>query len=306
MKSGSEQTNELTSSAPLWIASRSLLAKHGAEFFSRWIKVAQGYQEDDVHDLRVASRRLREGLFLFAGCFPDKQRQRLAKKVKKVTRMLGDLRNIDEEVRYFAGLDGEDNSPFRQELQELLTALRRDREEVHKKLEEEFSALDPHPLQKDFHTISEGGNLFVAPHTDPFIGIASFAGEAICERADTVRELLPGARQEQASVAQHQLRIAVKKLRYRLELLAPLFGEPYQDLHRTLKEYQDLLGKLHDTDVFADLVQRRVPNGAGSKALLGVLAKRRATLFQEFTQQLQRAPLASLGDRARESLPQNR
>ncbi|HJV35207.1 CHAD domain-containing protein [Geomonas sp.] len=302
MKSGSEQNFQLTSSAPLWIASRSLIAQHGADFFSRWSEVAQAYQEDEVHDLRVASRRLREGLFLFSPCFPEKERKRLAKKVKKVTRMLGELRNTDEAVRFFSRFTTKESSHCRQQVQELLAGLRLEREQVHEKLEQEFAQFDPEPLKADFYTIREDGNLFFSAGSDPFVDVLSFAGEAISERAATVGKLLPAALQEADGAAQHRLRIAVKKLRYRLELLAPFLGESYPYLHKTLKEYQDALGKLHDVDVFGDLVRMGVPEGEGREALLQVMAERRVKLFRTLLALLEKTPLDSIGDRAREAL----
>lgn len=302
MKSGSEQSIDLDSSTPLWIASRLLIARHGTEFFTQWRKVAESLEEDAVHDLRVASRRLREGLALFSPCFSEKESRRLDRKVKKVTTMLGELRNTDEAVRFFAELTDHETLKCAAELQELMTALRLEREQVHRKLEEELSHLDQAPLKADYDTITEHGNLYLSAGSDPFLGIASYADGAVTVRAATVETLLPDALHERDSAAQHQLRIAVKKLRYRLELLAPLFEEPYQQLHRSLKEYQDVLGKLHDIDVFVDLVQRRVPPGGGRDALLKVMAKRRTALFHDFLDLLQKTSLASIGDRARDAL----
>jgi len=289
-------------SAPLWAACRTLLAGHEEEFFSRWKRVVDTFQEDDVHDLRVASRRLREGLALFSPCFPAKKSARLDKRVRKVTRMLGELRNTDEACLFFSELAPRQSADSAHQIEELLSALRGEREQAHKKLKKELAALDPKPLRAEFSALGSRPNLFRSSVVDPFTSIAFFAGGAIMERAQTLGELLPRAVREEESEAQHQLRIAVKKMRYRLEIMAPLLGSGYEELHAALKGYQDVLGKLHDIDVFSQMVQQRLRDGAGREQLLRVMAGRRSALHGSFIQRLKSVPLQAIGEKARDAL----
>ena len=67
---------------PLWIAARLLLRERVDDFFRRLQQVQKTFDPDDIHDLRVASRRLREGLALFAPCYPPRNSTRLVKKVR--------------------------------------------------------------------------------------------------------------------------------------------------------------------------------------------------------------------------------
>ena len=300
--SGTEASSRQLRAAPLWVASRTLLAGLGAEFFSLWEKVDQSFQEDDVHDLRVASRRLREGLALFLPCLPGQKTARLLKKVKKVTRMLGDLRNTDEAYLFFSKLTQEETAQSGHEVEELLSALRRERELAHLKLKKELRLLSPKPLQLQFRTIRNRPDLFGKSRVDPFMNIALFADGAITERARPLSELLPQARQEDQISAQHQLRIAAKRMRYRLEIIAPLLQRDYDRLHGALKGYQDVLGKLHDIDVFSDMVQERLQDGAGRQALLQAMAGRRRRLYRSFTEMLDSFPIDTIGERARNAL----
>jgi CHAD domain-containing protein len=288
-----------TRSAPLWIASRTLLAEQEEEFFSHWEKVARTFQEDDVHDLRVASRRLREGLALFSPSLPGKKTARVVRQVKKVTNMLGELRNTDEAFLFFSSLTPEEGAQSGPEVEELLTALRREREQAHKKLKKDLGSLDPKPLRSAVGALQNRRNLFRNTAFDPFLSLTIFAGGAIMERAEALSELLPRAVRESDSDAQHQLRIAVKKMRYRLEIIAPLLRSGYDELHGALKGYQDVLGKLHDIDVFCDMVQQRLPEGAGRQALLRALAQRRSRLHRSFMELLGSSPMESIGKRIR-------
>ena len=301
-KAGSGALSRPAGSAPLWIACRTLLAGHEEEFFYRWKKVADTFQEDDVHDLRVASRRLREGLALFSPCLPAKRSGRVDKEVKKVTRMLGELRNTDEACSFFSALTPQERAHSRHEIEQLLAALKSEREQAHQKLKKELGSLNPKPLQGEFRSLDSRTNLFRNSAVDPFMSMACFAGDAIMERAGTLRELLPRAVQEQDSEAQHLLRIAVKKMRYRLEIIEPLLRRDYQELHGALKGYQDVLGKLHDIDVFCEMVQERLRDGAGREELLRVMAKRRSRLHASFMKKLQSFPIESIGAQARDAL----
>src|SRR5512136_2315517 len=91
-------------STQLWVAARVLLCERGDDFFMRWDKVLKTSDPEDIHDLRVSSRRLREGLALFAPCYPPESLKRLVRGLKRVTRLLGDIRNTDEAILFFTEL----------------------------------------------------------------------------------------------------------------------------------------------------------------------------------------------------------
>jgi CHAD domain-containing protein len=295
-------TSEELRCEPIWTAARLLLAEQGEEFFSHWSKVTKSYQEEAIHDLRVASRRLREGVSLFAGSLPRKKGKRLAKGVKQVTRMLGNIRNADEAFLFFSGVSREESSGCEKELEELMQGLRREREQAHAKLKEELGALDPEPLRQDFEEIQKGVNLFNGSEVDPFRNITLFAAQAILQRGEKVKELLPEARREENGAAQHRLRIAVKKLRYRLEIIAPLLKNDYEELRGALKGYQEVLGKLHDLDLFTEMVRKRLREGGGREQLLRLLAQKRSRLHGSFLELLGGLAVDSIAEKARDAL----
>jgi len=301
MKSTIPDARELRS-ARLWFASLGLLAGLERDFFSHWKKAAQTFEEEEIHDLRVASRRLREGLALFSPCYPRKKTAKLSKQVKRVTRMLGCLRNTDEAALFFSGLSAEEGSGCRPEVDQLLRTLRRERERAHEELEKGLRALGPDPLRRDFRAIRNRPNPFKDRGIDPFGNFALFAGAALMERAAAVGDLLPRAVHEAEVAAQHQLRIAVKKMRYRLEIIAPLFRDGRDELRAALKTYQDVLGKLHDIDVFGEMVRERVPDGPGREDLLRVMAQRRGLLFAHLLATIDGLPLRTMAEQARDAL----
>jgi CHAD domain-containing protein len=56
----------------------------------------------------------------------------------------------------------------------------------------------------------------------------------------------------------HDMRIAAKRLRYVLELTAPVFGEEAAKAAKRAKKLQDLLGEIHDCDVTIPRVERHI------------------------------------------------
>ncbi|MBU5613216.1 CHAD domain-containing protein [Geomonas azotofigens] len=277
----------------LWHAASHLLAALGDEFFSHWRGAVRDLDPDEVHDLRVASRRLREGLALFAPVLPGKRVARLSRRVKKLTSLLGELRNLDEALLFFSGLDTEENRDCGATARELVRSLTQEREGTQEGLAAALARFPARKLRRDLVRL-ERPNPFAQRELDPFGEVGVFAERALDERAGQVEELFPAALHEEDTVAQHRLRIAFKKLRYRLEILAPLLEDEGEEARRLLKRYQDLLGRLHDLDVFAAMVEERVAQGTEREGLLRVLAARRAGLFAQFARTHRDEPLTPL------------
>ena len=84
---------------------------------------------------------------------------------------------------------------------------------------------------------------------DPRTTLAENAARIVAVRLDELRSFAPAALAADASEAQHDMRIAAKRLRYVLEATGFCFGRPAAIAERRAKEIQDLLGEIHDADV---------------------------------------------------------
>lgn len=96
-------------------------------------------------------------------------------------------------------------------------------------------------------------------------------------RLDELRGCADAALSPNASEAQHDLRIAAKRLRYVLEIFAPCFGGEAKAARDAAKRLQSVLGDLHDCDLMLVKVEQ-----IGSVA--AVLRQRRERLVQEFVE----------------------
>ena len=83
---------------------------------------------------------------------------------------------------------------------------------------------------------------------DPDRSLGENAARIIEVRLDEMLELAPGALDGKTK-AQHDMRIAAKRLRYVLELTGFIFGKPADTARRRARDLQDILGEIHDCDV---------------------------------------------------------
>lgn len=86
------------------------------------------------------------------------------------------------------------------------------------------------------------------------------------------KALVPGGAE-----AQHDMRIAAKRLRYALELVGPCIGDAAEPARRAAKEIQSALGDLHDCDVI-------LPEVESIPSLAVAVRRRRERNFQTFAE----------------------
>lgn len=95
-----ESDSELHSEQNYRVAMRTLI---GARFGAVWnaVPVAiEGTNPEGVHDVRVASRRLRAAMDVAVGCFPECWYAPLHESAKAITTELGEVRDRDVLIEY--------------------------------------------------------------------------------------------------------------------------------------------------------------------------------------------------------------
>jgi hypothetical protein len=93
---------------------------------------------------------------------------------------------------------------------------------------------------------------------DPSQSLADNAARIVRVRLDELRSFAPRALEPDAVRAQHDMRIAAKRLRYVLETTEFCFGRPAEVARRRARDLQDVLGELHDCDVMLPRVRRHL------------------------------------------------
>jgi hypothetical protein len=101
---------------------------------------------------------------------------------------------------------------------------------------------------------------------DPAAPLDKNAAKIVRVRVDELRSFAPEALEPAATEAQHNMRIAAKRLRYVLEVTGFCFGSPAQTARRRARDLQDLLGEMHDCDVMLPRVQAEIERLRGEDA----------------------------------------
>lgn len=86
---------------------------------------------------------------------------------------------------------------------------------------------------------------------DPKAPLIDNAARILRARVSELRSFIPAALDRNNETAQHDLRIAAKRLRYLLELTEFCFGDEAERARRRAREVQEVLGDLRDCDVMA-------------------------------------------------------
>lgn len=103
-------------------------------------------------------------------------------------------------------------------------------------------------------------------------------------RLDELRGFAARALAPEAGRAQHDMRIAAKRVRYVLEVFAPCLGEEADAVRRAAKRLQSVLGDLHDCDLMLAKVEH-IPSAST------LLRQRRDALFGEFVEIWNETPI---------------
>jgi CHAD domain-containing protein len=115
---------ELDCEASFATAARRVVKVRAKEVFKRADGVLDLEEVERVHDMRVATRRLRAALEVFEECFPHKRHRKALKRVKALADALGERRDADVEIEFLEGLLGEVADADREALEALIEDLR--------------------------------------------------------------------------------------------------------------------------------------------------------------------------------------
>ncbi len=111
---------------------------------------------------------------------------------------------------------------------------------------------------------------------DPAAPLKENAARIVRTRLGELRSLAEPALDPSAAEAQHDLRIAAKRLRYVLEIVGTCFGAEADAARKLARELQGILGEIHDCDVM-------LPRAEGIDSLTEFQRTRRELLFRRFS-----------------------
>jgi CHAD domain-containing protein len=274
--------------------SATILERSRGVFFAQWEEllrlrraVLKTFDMDDIHDLRVASRRFRAAVELFSPFANKSSITELRKDVRKLTQTLGGLRNVDEALLFFQSRAPSESSTDTM----LCQAISGLRPRELKRIEKTLKLFDYRNLDRLVRKMVAGLNEDCITDRNRFSLLAYFSDVSI-RLYLPIHQLFAVSTAPGDRASRHALRIAIKKWRYFFEIIAQVLDRDYTHILDQLKEYQSILGRMNDIVEFEVLLHNLDLNTVTHKYVEATFLAEDALLLENLTDLIERKPLA--------------
>jgi CHAD domain-containing protein/uncharacterized protein YjbK len=238
-------------------AGRKVLGFHFARMLQHEPGTRQGDDIEALHDMRVATRRMRAAFRVFGDAFSKKVRESLLTGLKVTGRALGPVRDLDVFIETLQAYQQSLPEDEQTSLQPLLDVWLSEREQARQKM---LAYLDSRKYLKFKQYLLK------------FVTTEGLGAKAIPDGIPVpyqLRHLVPGLIYDRYEAVHayevvldnatidtlHQLRIAFKQLRYALEFFEEILGDEGEKVIKEVKNLQDHLGNLNDAHVASELLR---------------------------------------------------
>ena len=243
-------------------AGRKILQVQFTRMLSHENGTILGEDIEELHDMRVATRRMRAGYDLFKDAYYREVIEPYFHGLRATGKALGRVRDLDvfmEKARqYLKTLPEVDRGG----LDPLLDAWSRKREAAREQM---LAYLNSEQYQK---FKQEFGAFLAAPHVSARIDndksfgsqrVSDIAPNLIRAHLEAVYAFKPGLANPTIKHL-HALRIAFKRLRYTIEFFRESFTEHAEECIDTIKVLQDHLGDLNDASIATVILEEFIAN----------------------------------------------
>jgi CHAD domain-containing protein len=239
---------------PMAEAGRKVLCFHFERMLFHEPGVRMGDDIEHVHDMRVATRRMRSAFRLFAPFFDPKTVRPLVRGLRRIAQALGTVRDLDvfreKAQRFVADHPGLALDPlfstwqadYDAARQALLAELDSKR---FARFVERFQEFVSTPGQGTLPATTEEALTSQVRYVVPRLIYEHY------ERVRAYETVLEGASLDTL----HALRIEFKRLRYAVEFFAEVLGPEASLVIKEIKTMQDHLGDLNDTRVALEMLE---------------------------------------------------
>jgi len=239
-------------------AAEKILASRVIEVFSNEAGVREGFDPEAVHDIRVALRRLQAALRMFRGCYPPQKLRRYRLRLRKLLGAFGAVRDQDILIDALSKHEDSKPEPVKKTLARLVAQRRTVQQQERVTVLLLLDKLQRANFSDSLLRFVKGARAFKreAPQGLFASVAAATAQRALADWNDRRRQVQ--GRDDPETL--HQMRIAVKRLRYALELSRLGSEDVYQGCLGRLTEMQQVLGDLHDGDMVLECLAGSLPH----------------------------------------------
>jgi CHAD domain-containing protein len=263
-------------------AARRLLASRLADVRHEEDALAKGLTEDGVHDMRVATRRLRAALTVFRDLGGLKP---LEREVKKLQDALGEVRDVHVQGAWLKQAARKEKPSTREKFEALRANVEARLAGREKRLRRELTRWADRTVPA---LLREAKRL-----EGPWRYGGQRVRQQLRRRLRKVQRLMDAYSAAPDALTAHELRKTVKKLRYEAEIFRPALRRRMEALLEALVPLQELLGELHDSDVRLGLLEGFATEGtaterSAARKLLECVRDERAEHAARTARELQR------------------
>jgi len=262
-------------------AGRKVMRFHLARMLARETGVRDGKDLEDVHAMRVATRRQRAAWRVFGESYRHGRTRRYRRGLRETASRLGAVRDLD--VLLEAADIYRNDQPVREQraLEPLLRDWREHRDDARVLLVRELDSDAYRRWVDDYRDFvrTEGAGVLPVQPTQPH-RVRDTAGSRIWTAYEQVRGYEPVLRWADVETL-HELRIAGKWLRYTLEFVREALGDDAGPLIERVTALQDHLGLMNDANVSGSMARTFLVEHAGDLSELESAAIGRFLLSRE-------------------------
>jgi CHAD domain-containing protein len=262
-------------------AGRKVLRFHLARMLAREAGTREGVDAEELHGMRVATRRQRAAWRVFGDAFRTGRTRAHRKRLRDVAARLGAVRDLDVLLEAADAYRSELPRAEQRALEPLLRGWRDHRDDARRLLIRELDSDGYRRWIDDYSEFVRHEGLAVLPvsPTQPH-RVRDTANSRILAAYEGVRAYEAVLRWADVETL-HELRIAGKWLRYTLEFVREALGPEASLLIARVTALQDHLGLLNDADVTAHMARSYLVENAGDLSQLESAAIARYLVSRE-------------------------
>jgi CHAD domain-containing protein len=270
----------MADNAPPTLGSQAyeILAHQYRQLRKKQPKVIQDRDPEDLHQMRVALRRLTTALQVFKASLQLPKAAR-RKQFKSLRSLLGKQRDLDvlvEDLRsnLYPQLPESEQSLVDELLQELQQRRRKAVAQTRKTLNHKFPDLETTYSSWLEHPTFQSQAAFPLLATLPELLTPLLSHLLLHPGWLLTPEDVTSPLTEEVSQLLHDLRKTCKQVRYQCEFFAEYYGEAFQLWLQELKTLQDQLGVIQDIQVLQGLLDKTLPRNSELPHLQQLLQER--------------------------------
>lgn len=244
-----------------------------------------GRDPEGVHDMRVASRRLRAALAVFQPWLDKREATQAGRSLRRLTQTLGRVRELDVLRLRLDELSSQASPERKIAIETIDSRIARARLRARTRMMKSFAKINLDALDTRLRELAgappawalegaeeSGLDAGVPWHTpnartspdEPIQTLLDRLGPPITDAARAIVNTKVPAEtgSREAAETLHAARIRAKKLRYQLEIVVPYTGPQGARVIDTLKGLQEHLGGFHDDSVLDDVLEENIARQA--------------------------------------------